>query len=544
MALATTDRRVGRLVELGRQREDQDHATGHERGLWFDEDAADRVVDFFSMLRHHKGEWAGQEFVLADWQRDDIIRPLFGWKRADGTRRFRYAYIEVPRKCGKSTMGAAVGLYLLVADGEQGGEVYSAATKRDQARIVWGDAEAMVRSSPALGRYCKTNRNNINVPRTGSRFEPLGADSNTLDGLNPHGAIMDELHAHRDRRVWDVMTTAMGARRQPLTMSITTAGVYRPESIGWEQHNLAVQVLEGAIENDNMFAYIAAADPDDDWKDPAVWAKANPNLGISLKESYLAEQCERAQQSPSFLNTFLRLHLNIWTSQVNRWIGMDDWSACDTESAPEDLLGKACFGGLDLASTTDIAALALVFPDVDGTCDVLMRFWVPEDRIVERSVRDNVPYDAWQRDGWLTATPGNVIDFEVIRRDINRLAEDYDIQEIAFDRWGATQITTQLDGDGLTVIPMGQGFASMSAPSKELETQVMGHKLAHGGNPVLRWMASNAAIEEDAAGNIKPAKNKSTEKIDGIVALIMALDRSMRHREDDNVYSGEGLMII
>ena len=536
--------RVARLVHLARGRELSDRDTADERGLWFDDEAADRVVEFFTMLRHHKGEWGGRPFELADWQRDDILRPLFGWKRTDGTRRFRYAYIEVPRKNGKSTLAAGLGLYLTVADGEHGAEVYSAATKKDQARIVWGDAVEMVKGSPELNQFCVTFRNNINVVRTASRFEPLSADYNTLDGLNPHGVIMDELHAHRDRKVWDVMTTAMGARRQPLTVSITTAGVYRPESIGWEQHQHAVQVLEGTIEDDGFFAYIAAAEPDDDWTDPRTWVKANPNLGVSLKMDYMAEQCERATRTPSFVNTFLRLHLNIWTSQVTRWLDMDDWNACGSESEPADLMGLACFGGLDLASTVDIAAFGLVFPDVDGWYDVLMRFWVPEERIVERSNRDRVPYDAWARDGWITPTEGNVIDYDVIRRDINDLAREYKIVEIAFDRWGAAQITTQLDGDGLTVVPMGQGFASMSAPSKELETLVMGHKLAHGGNPVLRWMASNVATEQDAAGNIKPSKSKSTERIDGLVGLVMALDRATRHRDDANVYSGEGLLVV
>ena len=544
MATGTQVSRVGRLVDLGRTRQRRDQDVGHERGLWFDEAEADRVVDFFAMLRHYKGEWAGQPFTLTDWQRDDILRPLFGWKRSDGTRRFRYAYIEVPRKNGKSTLAAGLGLYLSVADGEYGAEVYSAATKKDQARIVWGDADAMVKGSPFLKPFCRTFRNNINVPRTGSKFEPLGADSNTLDGLNPHGVIMDELHAHRDRRVWDVMTTAMGARRQPLTVSITTAGVYRPESIGWEQHQHAVQVLEGAIEDDGYFAYIAAAESDDDWTDPETWARANPNLGISVKEDYVAEQCERAKRSTSFLNTFLRLHLNIWTSQMTRWLDMEDWNACGVESDSDALNGLACFGGLDLASTVDIAALALVFPDIDGSYDVLMRFWVPEERIVDRSNRDRVPYEAWARDGWITPTEGNVIDYDVIRRDINDLAQQYNIVEVAFDRWGAAQITTQLDGDGLVVVPMGQGFASMSAPSKELEALVMGHKLAHGGNPVLRWMASNVATEQDAAGNIKPSKSKSTERIDGIVGLVMALDRATRHRDDANVYSGEGLLVV
>ena len=537
----STAGRVCRLVGLARERERRDQAQGHGRGLWFDEAAAERVVRFFGRLSHYKGEWAGLPFELADWQVEDIVYPLFGWKRADGTRRFRVAYIEVPRKDGKTTLIAGLGLYLMIADGEQGVEVYSTATKRDQAKLVFADAQAMVSNSSLLRRWVKSYRNNLNVPRTASKFEPLSADANTLDGLNPHGNIVDELHAHRDRQVWDVMATSMGSRRQPLTIAITTAGVYCPESIGWEQHVHAVQVLEGAIEDDGFFAYIAAAEAEDDWTDPAVWAMANPNMGMSVKAEFLAEQCERAKSSPSFLNTFLRHHLNIWTAQVTRWLDVDAWRAGDLES--DGLGGEECFGGLDLASTTDLAALALLFPDAVGWYDVVMRFWCPEERIVERSRRDRVPYDAWVRDGWLTATEGNVIDYDVIHRDINELSEVHNIKEIAFDRWGAYQIMTQLTDDGFTMVPMGQGYASMSAPSKELEKLVIGRTLAHGGNPVLRWMASNVAVSQDAAGNIKPAKDKSTERIDGITALVMALDRAIRHRDDDDVWEGE-LMVV
>ena len=539
--MATSPESVS-YIQLARDRQARDLVNGNDRGLWFDAAAADRVIKFFELLKHYKGEWAGQRFNLADWQVQDLIRPIFGWRRRDGTRRFRTAYIEVPRKNGKSTLAAGIGLYLTIADGEPGAEVYSTATKRDQARIVWGDAETMVKTSVALRRTVGSARNNISVERTMSKFEPLGADSNTLDGLNPHGIITDELHAHRDRTVWDIMDTATGARRQPLTVAITTAGVYRPESIGWEQHNHAAQVLEGALEDDGYFAYIAAADPDDDWTDPQVWAAANPNLGVSLKMDYLREKCDDAQRSASYLNTFLRLHLNIWTQQVTRWLTMADWHAGNLETA--GLAGQECWGGLDLATTTDIAALVLVFPDANGWYDVLCKFWIPEDTVLERSRRDLVPYDAWVRDGWMKATPGNVTDYEVIRRDIKALGELYDVQEIGFDRWNANQIAVQLADDGFEVVPVGQGYASLSGPSKELERLVLSHRIAHAGNPVLRWMASNVALERDAADNIKPSKAKSTEKIDGIVALVMALDRAIRHRRDETVYQPTQLVVI
>ena len=525
-------------IKLARARQKRDIKDGAERGLWFDKKAADRVVRFFDYLKHHKGEWAGRKFKLEPWQEADIIRPLFGWKREDGTRRFRVGYIELPRKNGKSTLVAACGLFLTGCDREPGAEVYSTATKKDQAKIVWGDAEMFVRGSARMRQHFQTYRNNINVPALGSKFEPLGADSNTLDGLNPHANLIDELHAHKDRTLWDVMITAMGSRRQPLTLAITTAGIYRPDSIAWEQHQHAVQVLDGSLEDDEYFAYIAAADPKDDWTSPKVWAMANPNLGVSVKEDYLEAECKRAKESPSFLNTFLRLHLNIWTAQVTRWLSPQDWDAGDFEPDLDALKGQECFGGLDLASTIDIAALGLVFPDVDGSYDVLVKCWVPRERILERSRRDRVPYDAWVRDGWMVATEGNVVDYNVIRQDIIELGEQYDIQSIGFDRWNATQIVTQLTGDGFEMVPIGQGYRSLSAPSKTFEGLVISHKLYHGGNPVLKWMASNVAIQEDAAGNIKPSKDRSTEKIDGIVGLIMAIDRATRTESD--VYEGDG----
>lgn len=542
------ERAVGKYRRLAVERHERDLEDAEDRGLHFDAEAADRVVAFFeTYLRHHKGEWAGELFELEEWQREEIIRPLFGWMRGDGTRRFRTAYIEVPRKNGKSTLAAGIGLYLTVADGEPGAEVYSSATKKDQAKIVHEAATQMVKRSPQLKRFAKTLRNNIHVPALGSKFEPLGADSDTLDGLNTHGNIIDELHAHRDRRLWDVLITSMGARRQPMTAAITTAGVYDRESIGWEQHEYATKVLEGIIPDDSFFGYIAAADEGDDWTSPATWYKANPNLGVSLKEEYLATECERAQHSPAYQNTFRRLHLDEWTQQADRWIDMKVWNGRAGIIDPDGLSGQRCVAGLDLASTTDIAAFLLLFPpaETEELWRVLARFWIPEERIAERAQRDRVPYDAWVRDGWITATEGNVIDYDKVRADINEDGARYQIEEIAIDRWNATQIATQLDGDGFTVAMFGQGFASMSAPTKELLTLLLGGRLAHGGNPVLDWMASNVAVKQDEAGNLKPDRKRSSEKIDGIVALIMALGRAMVQAGPvGSVYEERGVVVL
>jgi len=510
-------------------------------GFWFDEQAADHAASFFErFLRHTKGEWAGEPFRLQEWQRDGIVRPLFGWKRRDGSRRYRTAYIEIPRKQGKSTISSGIALYLLFADGEAGAEVYSAAADREQARIVFDQARAMVEESPELSGRAQAFRNSIVVPKTRSSYKVLSADAFTKHGLNAHGIIFDELHAQPNRELYDVLTTSTGARRQPLMVMITTAG-YDRTSVCWEQHEYARQVLAGIVEDPSYFAFIAAADEGDDWTDPATWAKANPGLGVTISEDYLREQCARAQASPAYQNAFRRLHLNQWTSQDERWLDMAAWDACD--GALPELMGRRCFGGLDLASTTDIAAFVLAFPPEreDEPFYLLPFFWTPRETLTERMRKDRVPYDAWVRDGYMTATPGNVIDYGVILRDIEALGQRYKIEQIAFDRWGAEMVRQLLEGAGFEMVQMGQGFASMSHPTKELLRLVLAHGLMHGGHPVLRWMADNVTVDIDAAGNVKPNKGKSREKIDGIVAAVMALDRAVRNEESGSVYEERGL---
>jgi len=519
-------------------------------GYYFDAQEAEKATRFFERLLHHsKGEWAGTPFLLEPWQRR-IIRALFGWRRRDdGTRRYRRAYIEIPRKNGKSTLAAGIALYLLFADGEPGAEIYSAAADRDQAAIVFGEAQRMVEASPALDRMAEIYKRAIYVPSTHSVYRVLSADAYTKHGLNAHGVIFDELHAQPTRELWDTLTTAVGSRRQPLIIALTTAG-WDHNSICWEEHEYARQVAEGIIEDDALLPIIYAADPDDDWRSEATWAKANPNLGISVKLDYLRQEARRAELSPAYLNTFLRLHLNIWTQQESRWIPMDAWDACaEPPINPRMLEGQICYGGLDLASTSDIAALVLDFPPEDGEEGGrhiwLPFFWIPEENLMERARRDRVPYDLWLRQGLLRATPGNAIDYEAIIRDIEELAERYRIAEIAFDRWGAFQISNRLQAMGLTMIAFGQGYRSMSPPAKELLRLILDGRLAHGGHPILRWMADNVVVVQDAAGNIKPDKRKSRERIDGIVAGIMALDRAMRHGgRQPSVYERRGLRTL
>lgn len=525
-----------------------DAASGHPKGFRFDRDAGDRVVQFVEgYCRHFEGEWAGQPIVLAEWQRE-ILRIVFGWLRADGTRRFRTAYIEVPRKNGKSTWAGGVGLYLTIADGEPGAQVYATATKKDQAKIVWGAASQMIAQSPRLRKYATAYKTAIACERLRAKFEPLAADSNTQDGFNAHAQIADEMHAHRDRHVYDVVATSMGARRQPLNWIITTAGIYNPESIGWEMHERAVHVLDGVIDDETFFAYIAAADEDADWEAPATWAQANPNLGVSVKLDYLAEQADRARTTPSFLNTFLRYHLNRWTEQATRWIAVEQWNACQRVVDPEALQGRRCIAALDLSSKLDLTALALCFP-AGGAFDFLLHFWCPEETIARRAKEDRVPYDAWTRDGWMTATPGNVVDYSFPVAAVEAAATRYELVECAYDPWNATQTALQLQDAGIPMVEFGQGYKSMSEPSKEFERLIvagqLGHRTPRGIHPVLRWMVANVAVKRDPADNLKPDKASAIGRIDGVVASIMALGRAIHQpAEETSVYEDRGLVTL
>lgn len=495
--------------------------------MW-DEAEAERAIAFFGLLPHIKGEWANEHrlLVLEPWE-CFIVGSLFGWKRRDGFRRFRTAYHELGRKNGKSSLAAGVGLKLAFFDGETGAEVFCAATKRDQAKIVWGDARQMVLKTPGLRKRIRAFVGNLHSLESGSKFEPLGADADTMDGLNIHGSIVDELHAHPNRKVVDALETATAARRQPLTFYITTAG-YDRQSVCWHFHEYSRNVLEGTIEDDTFFAYIAALDEGDDWTDPRVWIKANPNLGISVKLDDLERKCERAKEIPAEQNAFRRLHCNQWVEQQTRWLDVAMWDeAGEPVPNPEALRGKPCYGGLDLASTTDLAALCLLFTDGEGGYDALWWCWCPEEGIRKRGERDRVPYDVWERQGYLTATPGNIIDYDRIRETIRDLSLTYQIKELGYDPWAATQLVTQLSEDGATCVPIRQGFASLSAPTKEFEKLVLGRKLRHGGNPIARWCVGNVMVEQDAAGNMKPSKAKSTERIDLVSAVVNALARAI-----------------
>ena len=530
------------------ERHQRDLKTGAERGLHFDRAAAEHVVQFFGFLRHSKGEWAGDPFELAPWQQF-MLWALFGWKRADGLRRFRIAYIEVPRKNGKTTIVAGLGLYLLTADGEPGAEVYSAATKRDQAKLSWSEAVRMVGASAALSNMVQhwKSSDNLSVEATASRFMPLGADADTMDGLNIHAGLIDELHAHRTRAVVDVLHTATGARRQPLIVEITTAG-FDQESICYEHYTYSRQVLAGTAEDDTWFAFIAEADEGDDWMDPVTWAKANPNLGISVKVDDLHRKCEQAQKMPAQQNAFRRLHLDQWTQQSDRWIDLTLWDANNRGVDAEELVGRECYGGLDLSSVSDLTAWVMAFPTVEDPeqVDVLARFWCPQSRLEDGTNKYQAQYLAWAREGWLEVTPGNAVDYGFIKQAVLEDAERYALRNVNVDRlFQGYQVSMELQDEGMEVFGMGQGFISMAAPMREFERRLLSKKINHGGNPILRWMADNVAVRQDPAGNLKVDKATSQAKVDGIVALVMALDRCMRHEpKRRSIYEERGLEAV
>ena len=518
-------------------------------GSHYDKEKADIAVEFISNLKHTKGTWAGKYFELLPWQ-EQIIRDVFGVVKADGYRQFNTAYVEIPKKMGKSELAAAVALYLTCADMEQRAEVYGCAADRQQAAIVFDVAADMVRLSPALSKRVKilaSTRRLIHLP-INSFYQVLSAEAYSKHGFNIHGVVFDELHTQPDRKLYDVMTKGSGdARMQPLFFLITTAGT-DTHSICYEVHSKAKDILEGRKIDPTFYPVIYGADESDDWTDPKVWAKANPSLGITVGIEKVKAACDSAKQNPAEENSFRQLRLNQWVKQTVRWMPMEKWNACSFPVDEAELEGRVCYGGLDLSSTSDITAFVLVFPpqNEDDKYCILPFFWIPEETLDLRVRRDHVPYDIWQKQGFLETTEGNVVHYGYIEQFIEKLGQRFNIKEIAFDRWGAVQMTQNLEGMGFTVVPFGQGFASMSPPTKELMKLTLEQKIAHGGNPVLSWMMDNVTVRTDPAGNIKADKEKSTEKIDGAVATIMALDRALRHGNErtESVYDSRGILIL
>ena len=515
----------------------------------YDKAKADFAVTFIESLKHTKGTWAGKPFELIDWQ-EQIIRDVFGTLKPNGYRQFNTAYVEIPKKMGKSELAAAVALLLTCGDGEERAEVYGCAADRNQASIVFNVAADMVRMCPALSKRVKIldSQKRLIYQPTGSIYQVLSADVGNKHGFNTHGVVFDELHTQPNRKLYDVMTKGSGdARMQPLYFLITTAGDNQ-NSICWEVHQKALDIIEGRKNDPTFYPVIFGAAQEDDWTDPKVWKKANPSLGITVGIDKVKAACESAKQNPAEENSFRQLRLNQWVKQAIRWMPMEKWDKCSFAVNPEQLEGRVCYGGLDLSSSTDITAFVLVFPplDEDDKYHVLPYFWIPEDNIDLRVRRDHVPYDLWEQQGHLLTTEGNVVHYGYIEHFIEQLGMKYNIREIAFDRWGAVQMVQNLENLGFAVVPFGQGFKDMSPPTKELMKLTLEEKLAHGGHPILRWMMDNIFIRTDPAGNIKADKEKSTEKIDGAVATIMALDRAIRCGNDasESVYDRRGILIL
>ena len=515
----------------------------------YDKSAADYAVAFIENLCHTKGTWAGKPFELIDWQ-EQIIRDLFGTLKPNGYRQFNTAYIEIPKKQGKSELAAAVALLLTCGDGEERAEVYGCAADRQQAAIVFDVAADMVRMCPALSKRVKilASQKRLIYTPTNSFYQVLSAEAYSKHGFNIHGIVFDELHTQPNRKLFDVMTKGSGdARMQPLYFLITTAGT-DTHSICYETHQKAKDIIEGRKIDPTFYPVIYGADESDDWTDPKVWKKANPSLDITVGIDKVKAACESAKQNPGEENAFRQLRLNQWVKQAVRWMPMEKWDKCAFAVDEEELEGRVCYGGLDLSSTTDITAFVLVFPPLDEEDKyiILPYFWIPEENLTLRVNRDHVPYDVWERQGYLQTTEGNVVHYGFIEKFIEKLGERFNIREIAFDRWGAVQMVQNLEGMGFTVVPFGQGFKDMSPPTKELMKLVLEQKIAHGGHPVLRWNMDNIYIRTDPAGNIKADKEKSTEKIDGAVATIMALDRAIRCGNDHgaSVYDERGILFI
>ena len=514
----------------------------------YDKNKADRAVAFIQNLCHTKGKWAGKRFILLPWQ-EQIIRDLFGVVKEDGKRQFLTAYVEIPKKNGKSELAAVIALYLLFADNEPSAEVYGAACDRQQASIVFDVAKQMVQMSPALHKRSKiaaANKRIVNYSNVGF-YQVLSAETGTKHGLNVSGLVFDELHSQPNRKLYDVLTKGSGdAREQPLFFIITTAGTDK-NSICYELHAKAMDIKAGRKKDNAFYPVVYGLTEQDDWNDEANWYKANPSLGHTISIQRVREAYKNALENPAEENVFKQLRLNIWTSATVCWIPEHIYNRGDLSIDMDSLYGRECYGGLDLSSTTDITAFVLVFPPrtEDEKYILLPFFWLPKDTLELRCRRDHVLYDVWELQGYIQTTEGNVLHYGFIEKFIEELGEKYHIKEIAFDRWNATQMVQNLEAMGFIVVPFGQGYKDMSPPSKELYKLLMEGNINHGGNPVLKWMAQNVVMRQDPAGNIKPDKEKSVERIDGIVAAIMALDRSIRNKSDDaSVYDKRGILFV
>jgi phage terminase large subunit-like protein len=503
----------------------------------FDEAAAIAAIEFVEdCCTHVKGELAGTPLYLEPWQKS-VFANLFGWKRPDGSRRYRECLIYIPRKNSKTTMAAALVNLVMYTDGEPGAELYSAAAERDQARLCFEIVAGMIRNEPVLDNAAEIFKYSITVGS--SSYKAVSAVANSKHGFNANLCVIDELHAHKSPELTEVLLTSMGSRRQPLAVHLTTADYDRP-GICNDKHDYACKVRDGVIEDIAFLPVIYEADTKDDWTDREIWKKANPNFGVSFKEEYIERECKRALDSPAYENTFKRLHLNIKTGQATRLIPMHQWDACNGDVDVESLKGRKCWAGLDLSTIDDLCAFVLAFPGKDGDYDIIPHFWCHGKTARKRDMQ-GIPYLQWAREGLITLTEGDCIDYKFIRKKINEWGKEYSIQEIAFDPYNATDIVTNLgQDDGFEMVLFRQGFLTMGPPIKLTLRLLLNEKLRHGGHKVLRWNASNVAARMDHAENIMFDKDKSSDKIDGLVAMAMAVGRAeARPIHPGSIYNNE-----
>lgn len=539
---------AGELVQRACRRHLDDLRSAKRRGYRFDKRRALRAIAFFATLKHTKGKWARDFFHLSPAQ-EFIVGSIFGWVDRDGLRRFRTAYIEVARKFGKSELAGGLAILAAFYDEprEWGAEAFCAATKKDQAKIVFSVARHMLKRAPTYREQLNILTHRIVDPETGSYLTALGADADTLDGLSPHVVVIDELHAHPSSAVVDVMESATGARQQPLQIEITTAG-RDTESICFEHHEYTERILDpnSDWEDDTWFGFIAAASPEDAIDDPAAWKKANPNLGVTVQPEWYETRARRAKASPTALAEFRRKNLDIWTADATRAIEAEVWDR-GNRPLPEDLEGRPCFGGVDLATVNDLTAFVLAWPPLPGEREwyIRGRYYVPQERIEHRERTTKVPYSRWAREGVIVATPGPVTDHDFIEADIRKALELYDVREIAFDPARAGSVVQHLLAENAPLVEHRQGYISMAQPSADFERLLLSGDLVHGGDPCLRWQALNLVWAIDAAENKKPHKRKSKDKIDGIVALVMAIGRACAQPvETSSVYERRGVLTL
>lgn len=530
---------AGKSEKAAVQRYLNDKRTALDKGFFIDTKAGERAVNFIQKLKHTKGKWAGQPLLLEPWQKF-IVFNLFAWKRADGSRRFRYAYVEVARKNGKTALAAGIALYMLYAEREPRAEVYSVATVKDQAKLCFNDSVAIVKNT-ALSQRMRVFRDSILYEQLGAYFKPLSSDDGIHDGYSPYCVIVDEYHAHKDNGMLDVMRSGMAARVQPLVFIITTAGFNKNYPCYAYRQN-AKNVMAGIVNDDSLFSMIFEMDAEDDWTDPQNWPKANPNLGVSVDYEYLAGEVKDAQNRPEAVRGVKTKNLNMWVDAETTWILDEVWAKCAGAFGISELEGLKCWGGLDLSNVSDVTAFVLLFEYKDKFA-LVPKFWIPEEKLQEKIAKENVGFAEWVDKGYVTVTPGNVTDYDFIKADIFAMAQKYDIISIAYDRWNSSQTVIQMQDEGLEMSPFGQGYGSMSAPTKEFEKMVLLEKMEHFNNPVLRWMLASTVIQVDPAGNMKPDKRKSSQKIDGTVASIMAMGEMMTYKakEEKNPYEMRGL---